>query len=119
MKINNIFKHPAIYPLSLSGWLILFLNFLYLIHSPYVDTGIGTFIVIPAVFSICYILIGLSIITEIICSIINYEINSKFIDNKFIKIFGIIGILVTLIVIPIRFINFIYVILTININYSF
>ena len=103
--INNLFKHLSIYPLIICGWFIVVLNFLIYCANTKFDL---TFVSI-IISSICCILLGLSVVLEIVCGIIGYELKNEFIiNNKFVKVFGIIGILTTLIAVLIGFVKFIW-----------
>ena len=102
--INNLFKHLSIYPVIICGWLIVVLNFLIFsnLHCINIRYGINSLAIIIA--SICNILLYLSIIIEIVCGIIGYKVKNEFIlNNKFVKTFGTVGILVTFIVAPMGF----------------
>ena len=107
--INDLFKHLSIYPVIICGWFIVVLNFLIFSNLHCANTKFDLTFVAIIISSICIILLGLSIVIEIVCNIISYEVKNEFIiNNKFVKIFGIIGILVTLIAVPIGFLNFIW-----------
>jgi len=106
--INNLFKHLSIYPLIICGWFIVVLNFLIFNNLHYKNANFELPFIALIISSICIILLGLSVVTEIVCSIFNYEIKNEFIiNNKFVKVFGIIGILTTLIAVLIGFVKFI------------
>lgn len=106
--INDLFKHLSIYPVIICGWLIVVLNFLIFSNLHCANTKFDLTFVSIIISSICIILLGLSIVTEIVCSIFNYEIKNEFIiNNKFVKTFGMIGILATLIAVPVGFVKFI------------
>lgn len=106
--INNLFKHLSIYPVIICGWLIVVLNFLIFSNLHCANTKFDLTFVSIIISSICIILLGLSIVTEIVCSIFNYEIKNEFIiNNRFVKTFGMIGILATLIAVPVGFVKFI------------
>ena len=106
--INDLFKHLSIYPVIICGWLIVVLNFLIFSNLHCENTKFDLTFIAIIISSICIILLGLSIVIEIVCNIISYEVKNEFIiNNKLVKVFGIIGILVTLIAVPIGFLNFI------------
>lgn len=107
--INDLFKHLSIYPVIICGWFIVVLNFLIFSNLHCANTKFDPTFVSIIISSICIILLGLSIVIEIVCNIISYEVKNEFIiNNKLVKVFGIIGILVTLIAVPIGFLNFIW-----------
>ena len=102
--INDLFKHLSIYPVIICGWLIVVLNFLIFSNLHCANTKFDLTFIAIIISSICIILLGLSIVIEIVCNIISYEVKNEFIiNNKFVKIFGTVGILVTFIVVPIGF----------------
>ena len=106
--INNLFKHLSIYPVIICGWFIVVLNFLIFSNLHCANTKFDLTFVAIIISSICIILLSLSIVIEIVCNIISYEVKNEFILNdKFVKTFGMIGILATLIAVPVEFVKFI------------
>ena len=96
-KFNNLFKYPAFYLLSLSGWIgiIFYLIVFYLIHViKLYGTGLPIIFLFFIFSSLFLILLCLSIFLYTYCQIKDITIKkTTILNNKLIRILTTIGII--------------------------